>query len=62
MQLVPRIKENYTVIEMTPKAWYFLTGEEGQGYGVFKYGQLVYSNTDMMEASYYFDEITGEQQ
>ena len=62
MQLVPRIKDCYTVIKMTPKAWYYLTGEEGDGYGVFKYGQLIYSNTDMNEASYYFDEITCEKE
>ena len=58
MQLVPRIKDNYSVIQMTPKAWYFLTGENGNGYGVFKDYKLIYSNTDMMEASYFFDEVT----
>jgi hypothetical protein len=58
MQLVPRIKDNYTVIQMTPKVWYFLTGKEGSGYGVFKDQQLIYSNADMMEASYFFDEAT----
>jgi hypothetical protein len=59
MQLIPRIKENYSVVEMTPKAWYYLTGKEGQGYGVFKDHKLIYSNTDFMEASYFFDEVTN---
>jgi hypothetical protein len=58
MNLVPRIKDNYTVVKLTPNAWYRLVGEKGEGYGVFKDYKLIYSNTDMYEASYFFDEAT----
>ena len=58
MNLVPRNKNKYSVIPLTESAYYWLTGNKGIGYGVFKDEELLYSSIDIYEASYFFDEAT----
>jgi hypothetical protein len=58
MNLIPRSSNNLTVRHLTRAEWYFFTEEENQdGYGVFCDAELIYSNCDPMEASYFFDEV-----
>jgi hypothetical protein len=59
--LIPRISQNVEVRYISEEEWYRLTDERNQdGYGVFRDGKLIFSNSDPIEASYFFDEETHE--